>query len=147
MQFVHQALTLAHPFDSARALSDPLVRVLFRTLTQGPLDIIRLRLQKMRMWRDWARELEPAKRKLHASLHPSVAFVLKGKRLLLVERIASSLSWPDTAIHRDLTQGFKLSGDFEPDVKPSVSSVAEFWDCGQDSQNAAVVKDCYQWGA
>ena len=25
-QFVHQALTLAHPFDSARALPDPLVR-------------------------------------------------------------------------------------------------------------------------
>ena len=52
VQFVHQALTLAHPFDSARALSNPLVRALFRTLTQGPPDIMKLRLQKMRLWRD-----------------------------------------------------------------------------------------------
>ena len=137
VQFVHQALTLARPFDSARALPDPLVRVLFRTLTQGPLDIMKLRLQKMRLWRDWARELEPAERELHASLHPSVASVLKGKRLLLLERIASSLCWPDKTIHRDLRQGFKLSGEvpptgiFEPDVKPPVSSVAEFWDAAE----------------
>ena len=137
VQFVHQALTLAHPFDSARALPDPLVRVLFRTLTKGPLDIMKLRLQKMRLWRDWARELEPAERELHASLHPSVASVLKGKRLLLLERIANSSGWPDKTIHHDLRQGFKLSGEvpptgiFEPDVKPPVSSVAEFWDAAE----------------
>ena len=71
------------------------------------------------------------------TIHPSVASVLKGKRLLLLERIASSLCWPDKTIHRDLRQGFKLSGEvpptgiFEPDVKPPVSSVAEFWDAAE----------------
>ena len=82
--FSAQALTLPRPFDLARALPDHLVRVLFRTLTQGPLDIMRLRLNKMKLWRSWAQELEPEERRLHASLHPSAAAADKGKRLLLL---------------------------------------------------------------
>ena len=58
-------------------------------------------------------------------LEPSVARVLKQKNLLLLEKIASSLNWKDTAIHSDIRNGFKLTGNplpsgiFEPGFKPA----------------------------
>ena len=41
VQFVYQALSLQHPFDAVRSLPDSLARVLFNTLTVGPLGIMR----------------------------------------------------------------------------------------------------------
>ena len=80
-------------------------------------------------WKRWGKELAEQEEKLHASLHPSVAIVLKGKRLLLLDRIAKSLDWPDKNLHSDLTHGFRLVGEERPsgvfplDPKPAETSV------------------------
>ena len=71
VQFVYQALSLQHPFDAGRSLPDSLARVLFNTLTKGPLGIMRSRLLLLRKWNEWAKELHSAEASLHASLHPS----------------------------------------------------------------------------
>ena len=71
VQCVYQALSLQHPFDAARSLPDSLARVLFNTLTNGPLGIMRSRLLLLRKWNEWAKELHSAEASLHASLHPS----------------------------------------------------------------------------
>ena len=81
---MHQ--TLPHLFDSAAALPEHLVRVRFRPLTQNPLDVVRLRPRRMKLWRSWAEELEPDERRLeHSTLDPSVAADLKR---LLLDRVA-----------------------------------------------------------
>ena len=137
VQFVYQALSLQHPFDAARSLPDSLARVLFNTLTKGPLSIMRSRLLLLKKWNDWAKELQSAEASLHASLHPSVRAVLQGKKLLLLDRIAKSLEWPDKHLHRDLCAGFKLSGVpdptgvFEADHKPALASEEQFWDAAE----------------
>ena len=63
--------------------------------------------------------------------------VLHGKKLLLLDRIAKSLEWPDKHLHRDLCAGFKLSGVpdptgvFEADHKPALASEEQFWDAAE----------------
>ncbi|CAE7243210.1 unnamed protein product [Symbiodinium sp. CCMP2592] len=137
VQFVYQAVALQHPFDAARALPDKLVRVLFDTLTKGPLCIMRNRLLLLQKWNQWAKDLRSDEAALQASLHPSVRKVLQGKKLLLLDKIAKSLDWPDKHLHRDLCAGFKLSGTpdptgvFEPDHKPALSSEEQFWDAAE----------------
>ena len=50
---------------------------------------------------------------------------MAGKNLLLLERIASDLQWPDVHLHNDIRSGFKLTGNPQPsgvfdlDFKPA----------------------------
>ena len=146
LQYVHHALSLQHPFDLARAVPDDLLRVLFKTLTGGPVAVLRSRLLKLRQWRAWAKELESENAKLFASMHKDVAAVLRGKRLALLEKIGRSLGWPDEAIYQDLADGFRITGYlpatgvFEPDVRPAELDEQEFWTRAPALQNSLVEK-------
>ena len=68
---------------------------------------------------------------MHRGLDPNVAMVLKGKNLLLLEKIATSLNWKDTTIHSDIRNGFRVTGNplpsgiFEPDFKPALMEESE----------------------
>ncbi|CAE7207109.1 unnamed protein product [Symbiodinium sp. CCMP2592] len=88
--------------------------VLGHLLIEGPVKVLRRKLDMITQWKAWAAELEPAEAELHKSLAPSVAEVVKGKRLLLLDRIAKSLQWPDTRLHQDMTSGFKIVGEEFP---------------------------------
>ena len=85
-------------------------------------------------WKQWKRELEGQEAALHEAMHPDVARVMDGKNLLLLQRIAESLEWPDGNLHQDLVQGFRLIGDEQPsgifpvEPKPALASVDEFWE-------------------
>ena len=45
MQFARQAISLQHPFDVCRALPDPALVVLARTLIDGPVVVAKSRLK------------------------------------------------------------------------------------------------------
>ena len=83
------------------------------------------RLQKLQLWSRWEVELRDAESELHRKLHGKVAQVLTGKKLLLLEKLAKSIGWPDTHIHNELRDGFRLtgyvppSGVFKTDVRPA----------------------------
>ena len=55
----------------------------------------------------------------------NVAKVLKGKKLLLLEKLARNLNWPGKKLFAELKSGFKLtgyappSGVFKTDLRPS----------------------------
>ncbi|CAE6964726.1 SLC24A2 [Symbiodinium natans] len=55
--------------------------------------------------------------------------LMAGKKLLLLDRIAKSLDWPDEHLHHDLTHGFRLVGEEKPsgvfplDPKPAELTV------------------------
>ncbi|CAE7739579.1 unnamed protein product [Symbiodinium sp. CCMP2592] len=114
LQFAERALNVGHPCDMCRALPDQAMTVLGHLLIEGPVKVLRRRLDMITQWKAWAAELEPAEAELHKSLAPSVAEVVKGKRLLLLDRIAKSLQWPDTRLHQDMTSGFKIVGEEYP---------------------------------
>ena len=101
LQFARCSVTLGHPFDACSALPDQALRVLATILIEGPVSVKRLNV--LVKWKAWEKELAAAESKLHASLHPAVASVLKGKRLLLLDRVANpwsglmhafTMTWP-----------------------------------------------------
>ena len=59
------------------------------------------------------------------------AAVLKGKHLSLLQKISEDLGWPDTDVHKQIQEGFKLVGMQKPtgifgvDVKPRSLSEEE----------------------
>ena len=89
------------------------------------------RIAKLRLWSKWENELKPAELKLHDSMHANVAKVLKDKRLLLLEKLATEVGWPDVNLFKELRTGFKLtgyappSGVFKTDLRPSAFGKAQ----------------------
>ncbi|CAE7775394.1 unnamed protein product, partial [Symbiodinium sp. CCMP2592] len=124
-EFVAASLRLEHPFDAFAHVPDGLIRNLGRLLIDGPLPVMRRRLDLLTKWSAWADELAEPERALHASLDPRVGAVLSGKKLLLLDRIAKSLAWPDEDLFKDLKEGFGIVGSapvtgvFAPSFKPS----------------------------
>ena len=61
-----------------------------------------------------------------------VRSVLKGKRLLLLQRIAEDINWPDKTLFDELKQGFEVVGCQPPssvfgtELRPALSSVDQF---------------------
>ena len=62
-------------------------------LTEGPVVLAKKRLQTLKLWRQWAGDLESAEKLLHDSMEPGIRTILKGKRLKLLEKIAKSFGW------------------------------------------------------
>ena len=124
-QFVSVSKQLWHPFDELRNLPDCLTRCLFNCLKMGPVEMTKQRIQTLQLWTQWEKELRKDERALHDRLHGKVANVLKGKKLLLLEKLATQINWPDTKLHQELREGFKLtgyaspSGIFKTDVRPA----------------------------
>ena len=125
-QFVSVAKQLWHPFDELRNLPDCLIRCLFNCLSMGPVEMTKQRIQTLQLWTEWEKELRSDEQKLHDKLHGKVANVLKGKKLLLLEKLATHINWPDKQLHQELRDGFKLtgyaalSGVFKTDLKPGL---------------------------
>ena len=124
-EFVTCSKQLWHPFDELRNLPDGLIRCTFKTLTSGMAEVTRHRIEKLTEWSELAKSLSRDEEKLHQTLDPNVAAILKGKRLLLLERLAEQISWPDKSIHKELKSGFMLtgyappSGIFKPELRPA----------------------------
>ena len=108
--FVRQAMTICHPFDSCRVVPDCVLRAMAFNLIEGPVGVMKHRLATLQQWKVWAKELEKAELEIHANMPAHMQTVMEGKKLLLLERIANSLNWPDEKIHEHLRQGFRLVG-------------------------------------
>ena len=109
-EFVSAARDLEHPFDSCKAVPDRILEIVASLLSSSPVDMLRHRLSVLHKWKTWAHELQADEDRLHESLDPGVASVLKGKKLLLLRKVAASLGWPDEALHDELIRGFRITG-------------------------------------
>ena len=131
LSFYNLSKEVMHPFDTFRGLPDHMLRVLCHTLSCSPLEIMRKRLDKIKVWRQWAKDLQKDNSIIFDNMDPGCAAVLKGKHLALLEKLATTINWPDATIHEDIRSGFKLvgmqkpTGVFAADIKPRTLSVAE----------------------
>ena len=132
-EFMAQALHLDHPFDLCVAVPDFMLKALAFTLKEGPVGVMRHRIGLLQKWTSWRKELMGAEKALHESMEPGVAAVMKGKNILLLERIAASFSWPDEEVFKHLKEGFPLvgesspSGIFDVDRKPASLTRSELF--------------------
>ena len=113
-EFVKLSRQLFHPFDLLTNLPDVLIRCIFRMVTLGPIESMKQRINTLKKWQGWARELQQDEDLLHNKMDVNIKKCLEGKRLLLLEKIACSLGWPDTGVHDELRSGFKLTGYAKP---------------------------------
>eukprot|EP00434_Breviolum_minutum_P005901 symbB.v1.2.005202.t1/scaffold299.1/size236002/14 len=62
----------------------------------------------------WAKELAHDEVSIRQHMDGKVAKNLQGKRLLLLEKIAGDIGWPDVGLHAELRDGFKITGYAKP---------------------------------
>ena len=141
IEFTAIARSLEHPYDYFAAVPDVLLSWMALYLGRGPVWVARYRLRKIMAWRELAKGLEQKEAELHASLEPGVREILKGKRLLLLERLAGEIGWPDKCLHSDICNGFALVGLTKPShVFPKdVTSLCRWgwtsWRCSTSSRS------------
>lgn len=119
----HIALNV-DPFDTFRAIPDAILKVVCNTLMMPPLEVMKSRLRTISQWRHDAEQLSQANNNIFENMDTGCAAVLKGKRLALLEKIATDIAWPDQTIHQEIRNGFRLVGQQSPsgiiaaDIKP-----------------------------
>ena len=110
-KFVQVAKSLWHPFDEAAHMPDHLLRCLFEHLTRSPMDIVKMRIHRLKRWTTWPRELSKDEATYKSTLDSRVRAVLGSKRLLLMQKVAEDIGWPDTELFKELALGFRLVGN------------------------------------
>ena len=105
------AKSLWHPFDLAAHMPDHLLKCLFEHLTRSPMDIVKMRIQKLTLWTTWARDLAKDEATYKSTLDPRVRAVLGSKRLLLMQKVAEDIGWPDRDLFKELAMGFRFVGN------------------------------------
>ena len=106
--------------------------MLFNIVTKGPLWVVEQSRSTLKRGLGYANDLKQQELALHKSLETAdVGAVLKGKRLVLLEKLAHDLGWPDTEIFGFIRGGFSLvgnaapSGVFDIECKPAQLTVEE----------------------
>ena len=128
--FLEKAMSVVHPFDSMCPVKDELLKMLLDIVTNGPLWVVEQRQLTLKRWLGYANELREQEKALHKTLQSDVGAVLKGKRLLLLEKVANEVGWADE-IFNLMRNGFSLvgnappSGVFDVECKPAELTTEE----------------------
>ena len=77
---------------------------------EPPHKVMSRRVEWLKRWTNRAAELNDSERRLHSSLDPHCASVLKGKRLLLFGEMLSDIKYPDKWLISDICNGFRITG-------------------------------------
>ena len=100
-----------------------------------------MRRAALRHWRSRADRLHERELRLHEQMHPDVAKVMDGKRLLLMKEMLLSVGFERTdALIKHLVSGFPLAGAFPatgvlpPAARPAALSVEDLWRTARTTQ-------------
>ena len=113
-EIVNESKQLTHPFD--RAVDADELRVVVATLIDGPVAIMKRRLQTLQQWKAWGIELAGAEAELHRGMPEQRQKLMEGTKILLMKRIAESFKWPDMKLFDELVQGFAIAGHLDASV-------------------------------
>lgn len=89
--FTQLARQLWHPYDELLNLPDELIICLFATLRASMEDLTKRRIRTLQRWTQMAQRCAADERVLQESLGPQIRNVLKGKRLVLLEKLAEEV--------------------------------------------------------
>ena len=125
VEFYNNSLTVQHPFDDFMHIPDILLECICDILVLGPVEISKRRLQTIKELKDLRISLEAEEAKLHMNIPSHIRTILASKQLLMLERLAGTINWPDEKLHDEIRNGFRLVGMgtksniFKPDFKPA----------------------------
>ena len=130
-EFVELSRQLWHPYDELVNLPDEIIKCLFTTLRASMEELTKKRIRTLQRWTSLAKQCAAEEQLVQDNLSEEVRTVLRGKRLVLLEKLADEVDWPDKSIHEELRQGFMLTGYvpptgvFKADLKPAKMDKAQ----------------------
>ncbi|CAE7480035.1 unnamed protein product, partial [Symbiodinium sp. CCMP2456] len=131
-EFLHEALKVTHPFDSAVAIHGPNLRAIAYVLEHGVnKGVEQKRRAVLEHYKALERSLHDEEQRLKQGMDPTVRQVMGSKKLLLFRQMLIDAGVPDENLFNDMVNGFRLTGTLEPSglfppkFKPAVISVAE----------------------
>ena len=110
-EFTAQVVKAGHPMDMEAFLPKQLQQLLS---DYGRCDVakrVSRRLDESKFWLKKALELKKDEADLHSQMNPSVAAVLKGKRILLWKNMLEYIDYEDMGVVTEMTEGAKLVGE------------------------------------
>ena len=110
-EFVKLSRQLFHPVDLLTNLPDVLIRCIFRIVTLGPIESMQLRINTLKKWQGWAKELQQDEDLLHNKMDENIS-ASKENACFFLKRLL--VAWPDTGVHEELRSDFKLTGYAKP---------------------------------
>ena len=108
--FARNACQLHHPFDGKSMADDVLLRAIFELLTHGPEYVVDKREATFRHYEDRAEKLDAEEQRCHASVPEQKRDLIKGKRFLLLQEMASDFGYDDPGLARLGIGGTRLTG-------------------------------------
>jgi ribonuclease HI len=108
--FLARAVKAGHPRTVAVHLSDMVKHVLRMNFGKDDYALAKERATFLWKWSNRAKELAEDEKRLHASLQPHLQHLLRGKRLLLLKEVLTSLNYPDSTLVDEISSGFTLHG-------------------------------------
>ena len=109
-QAVEAASNIVHPIDSHLPIPDPLLEAVFEVLCKGPQYIADKRVEQCRRIIKMTSDLRKEEEQLHTNMHPDIAKVLKGKRILLWRKLLEEAGYEDLEVVDETIEGFSLVG-------------------------------------
>ena len=113
-QYVKEAINKPHPSDSFANLPWDVRDAVQFLSSSNDKQVLKLRAEAV----DWIKGIVENKRseesKLHSTLHPDVARVVKDFNILAFEEVCRAVGFEDEYLFAGLRQGFRLSGTIPP---------------------------------
>ena len=110
-EFVKEACKLGHPFGSKALLPSEIRNVIddhFNKNYKNWQDIIGGRIEWCRMWTKDLLDLQKNECELHTACHPDVKDIIRGKRLLLWQRVLWMLDMRMRTSHYSCSEALTL---------------------------------------
>ena len=124
-EHVAKAMELEHPFDTNHAVSPITVEAIDFLMSSSPEQVTlhrKLALLKLQLL---IKRTEKEEKAMHDSMHPSVAKVMRGKKLVALRTMLEQEGYDDLESLRFLSEGVKVMGSeahppcFDKKVKPA----------------------------
>ena len=145
-EFIAEAQNLRHPIDSPSFLPEALIQNIFAALTNSAPDITKMQLEKIRLMRTWALELESQNLQLIRSLDVPIAKILCTKNLLLMKKVLDHINYPDKNLIEDIVKGTEITGEipmsgvFPPRRVPATASAQTLLDASPSVRNSVIAR-------
>ena len=129
--FVDAALQCKHPCDTFACSDTAIKETVDWIASSSPSEVCAFRAGQLKRFLHLASGLAKEEKALHASLHPEVRAVLRGKRVLLFQALLHEAGIQDKHLVKEMLNGFSLvgevpaSGQFPPLYTPASISPEE----------------------
>ena len=115
-EFLDLSSRSIHPESQQPILPEFLAHAVHRYCSLTPAQLNEIRVNVLKSLLQRAQELKLQEHELHLGLEPHARDVLKGKRLLLLKEMLTSMNFGDCNLVSDIMQGFRITG-WLPDTK------------------------------